>query len=220
MRKAVLITGASGGLGDALVRTFDDSMYFLILHCNKNQITKYPQTDYLDYKGDLRHEKTVFDISRMVKLLDVDIIINNAGVYENKDIVEMTPDRIQEMVSINLIAPMLLIQNGIKFFEERKRGTIININSLAGKSGSHGESVYCASKHGLRGFSRSIQQEVYYTRILDVYLGAMKTNMTNNRADKELLIDPREVAETIKSMCEIDLHTSRITEIEIKRARY
>lgn len=220
MRKTVLITGASGGLGSALVKVFDITGNLLLLHYFKNKAIQTRNSDCILIQGDLQDEKTISDISEMAKKVDVDILINNAGVYGKKNLVKMEKDEIRKMVDINLVTPMILTQAIIPFFEEKQSGIIININSLAGKDGSQGEAVYCSTKHGLRGFSQSIQYEVSYTRIIDVYLGAMQTGMTDNRNDKEFLIEPLEVAEIIKAICNMNISTARLTEYELKRSRY
>jgi len=100
-------------------------------------------------------------------------------------------------------------------------GLIININSLAGKSGSNGESAYCASKHALRGFSSSIQFDAtkYGIRVIDVYLGAVQTDMTKGRKDQEKFILPEDVAKSIFNVSK-NYKSMRVTELNLNRSIY
>ena len=110
------------------------------------------------------HALDVSDIQATTVLIDtlneqgsIDILINNAGIlldstYENTPVEEL-----QRVIAVNLSAPMLLAQAVLKGMLARDRGHIVNISSLAGLGGyAHGES-YCATKHGLVGFTRALR---------------------------------------------------------------
>ena len=98
---------------------------------------------------------------------------------------------------------------------------IVNISSSAGKYPSDGECAYCASKHGLRGFARSFQFETnrHNIRIVDIYLGAMKTGMVKDRLDSEKFIQTSDAAELILQVSK-DYPSMRINEIDIGRRNY
>jgi len=124
------------------------------------------------------------------------------------------------MVETNLIAPMLLIKRVSWMFKLEWGGVIININSAAGKQPNPIESVYCASKHGLRGFTSSLQCGVSKNaQIIDVYLGAMKTDMTSGREDFNDFIDPSDAAQAIFALSE-NYKSLKIKEITIARKNY
>ena len=110
-----------------------------------------------------------------------------------------------------------MLQVVYKYFLEREKGRIININSVAGLYPSANESIYCASKFGLKGFSKSIQLEAVGTgiEVTDVYLGGVQTRMTQDRDNYDDLMRPEDIAE-----CIIDLANTKtfyVNEITLRR---
>ena len=197
--KTVLITGSNRGLGKALAEAFLEAGHKLIL-----------PTRFL--VGDLAKPETIFRIIGFCQEQNVDIIINNAALYEGHNFLDI--------MQVNFFVPRALILSLWDELKERK-GMIININSLAGKQGGPGEEMYAASKHALKGFSESKQFDATKDniRILDVFLGAMQTDMTKHRDNYKKLIDPKEVAETILQLIK-NRKTMRITELTINRRLY
>jgi short-subunit dehydrogenase len=221
--KTVLITGASRGLGRELATEFVQHNYNLILHCKASEMpmTASVGLGYEEIKGDIIAAQTLSRLAEVAKQQDIDILINNAGIYLNKALLT-TPDiDIRNVLEVNLIAPMLLTRRILPIFQKKKSGLVININSVAGKSWGKGETAYCASKFGLRGFSQCLQYEVEKDniRVIDVFLGAMKTDMTKNRSDFENLIDPGDAAQIIFGLCK-EYPSASITEIDIGRREY
>lgn len=217
--RTVLITGASRGLGFALTKVFLAGGYHLIL--NSKDIGP-PMNDNIDVvKGDLKLDKTISELTKTAREKNVDILINNAAIYQNKQFDNMTNKDYRDVMEVNLAAPIRLTKAIWPIFIFKNSGLIININSVAGKHGSSGESAYSASKFGLRGFSQSLQQEAhkYNIRITDVFLGAMKTGMTAHRHDHDNLIEPDEVAQIVYGLCK-SYKTLNVSEIEIKRTNY
>ena len=230
-RKTVMITGSSKGLGRALAVQFASQKYDVILHGRnepdlnslKNSLTQdkiYPLICDI-VKGDLASEKTIDELYALAERRDIDILINNAAIYCKKKFSEMIAKEIKRMIEVNLIAPIILTNKIYPIFKKKQTGLIININSIAGKKANHLESVYCATKYGLRGFSGSFQSEVNRNnvRLIDVYIGAMKTAITKERVDHDELIEPHEVASAIFNICK-NHESLRITEIDILRKRY
>lgn len=222
--KTVLITGASRGLGQALMAQFVVEGYRLILNSKTNideMNTLGKRYDVKFVKGDLNNIKTISKLTELAKERDLDILINNAGIYQSKPFADLIASDIWEVLDINLVAPMLLTRSIWPIFQKKKSGLVININSLAGKTGADGETVYCASKFGLAGFSKALQFDAvrYGIRVIDVFIGGMKTDMTKDRKDSDKFIDIYDVASTIVNLCE-ELPTARITEIEICRRNY
>jgi len=234
--KKVLITGASRGLGKELAYVFANNDYDLILHSKSTVLPVVYRSFRFDRQntpihfdrlyGDLYLFKTVKDLIKIAKGGNISVFVNNAAIYLNDSISNITSEKCREILEVNLIAPILLIKGIWEIFKEKKEGIIININSTAGKSGSFGESLYSASKHGLAGFLKCLQFEAsaYNIQIFDVYLGAMKTEMTQHREDAEKLMRPYEVAKCIYSSCLSDdivaCGTTKISEIVINRRVY
>lgn len=226
--KTVLITGSSKGLGAALAVAFSKHQYAVILHGrNANDVSgirrlleKKGSTVYTVI-GDLLEDKTIDEIVDCSIMNRVDIVVNNAGMYLNKSFSDMSMSEFKSIVDVNLIAPVAITHRIFNWFKKNKRGIIVNINSIAGKKGSDGEAAYCASKFGLRGFSESIQFEAtrHGIRIFDVYLGAMKTEMTDNREGSELFMDTSEVSDIIVGLTK-EFSSLRVNEISLSRIKY
>jgi 3-hydroxybutyrate dehydrogenase len=102
---------------------------------------------------------------------------------------------------VNLVAPIILMKDIYACFKDRKSGTIVSVNSLAGLSANFNEAVYCAAKHGLSGFVKSLQIDAGRSNvtILDYYPGAIQTRITRKREGYEGFIKPEDVAELIVS---------------------
>ena len=225
--KTVLITGSSKGLGRNLASIFAQNKYNIILH-GRDQPNMAEVADEVLKRGvvcdavlgDLSSDKTIDNLYEVAKKRELDILINNAGMYVHKPFSEMSAKELQRIIEVNLIAPALLTMRIYPIMKERKSGTIINISSMAATVANELEAAYCASKHGLRGFTRSFQYEAkrYGVRMISVYLGAMRTAMTAYREDHAQLIDPFEAAREIFSTCK-DYESLIIEEIGIRRKR-
>jgi len=216
--RTVMITGASGGLGVPLASEFGARGYDLVLHHNKYEL---PCADSLfTVRGDLKSSDTIWELAEFVFRDGLDVLVNNAGIYAAGQFDSLSSSEIRDVIEVNLIAPMLLTRLVWKALKQNS-GIVVNINSLAGLNGSNGETAYCASKHGLAGFSKALQFDGTRdgVRVLDVFVGAMKTAMTAYRAGQENFIDPVDVARTIVSLCD-NRNSLRITEITLNRRNY
>ena len=152
---------------------------------------------------------------------DINCLINNAAVYSNTEFINLSDREISDMININLTAPIILT----KYFysnlvKQNKFGILINVNSLAGKYPNYQESIYCASKYGLAGFgsSLSINQKVSNIRVIDCYVGAMKTNITKEREGFENFMDTDEVADFIFNLL-LDTNKYNISSFEIRNIK-
>ena len=148
----------------------------------------------------------------------LDVLIHCAGIYKLKPFAGQPEYDFKKMIDVNLLAPIRITHALWPTFERQCSGLIVFINSLAGKQGADGETAYSASKHGLAGFARSLQFDAARigVRVLSVFLGAMKTDMTRHRPDWDKLIDPQEAARAIVGLCE-EYSTLGIREVEIGR---
>ena len=204
--KTVMITGAGRGLGKCLADTFGQHGYNLVLHCGRED-------------GDLKDYSTILKLAELAEIKSLDLLINNAGVYVNKPLLDTSCNEFREVIETNLLASIFLTRAIWPVFQEKKSGTVIFINSVAGKCGSSGELAYCASKFGLKGFADSLQFDGIRdnVRVISVFLGAMKTDMTKNkREDSNCNIDPYEVALIILDLCK-NYKGAKATEITINK---
>ena len=196
----ILITGCSSGLGQALFnKVWEDD--------NLNPFGHYRTEDGDPHAliGDITDSDFPEKLDNHIRKNKIDCFINNAGVYEG------------DIIDTNLGSQIRMLQVVYKYFLEKEKGRIININSVAGLYPSANESIYCASKFGLKGFSKSIQLEAVGTgiEVTDVYLGGVRTRMTEDRDNYEDLMRPEDIAE-----CIIDLANTKtfyVNEITLRR---
>jgi len=112
----------------------------------------------------------------------VDVLVNNAGVVSGGRLDEIPGDDIGRMVGVNIWAPIRLAQLVLPHMREAKRGTIVNVSSVAGRMGLPYYATYCASKYAMRGFSEALRREVARdgVHVVAVYPGPTATDLMEN----------------------------------------
>jgi 3-oxoacyl-[acyl-carrier protein] reductase len=184
--KRVLITGAAGGIGKELSKSFLEVGASIILS-GTNIKRLESLKDYLNqecevFKCDLTN---IDDINDLLNYLDgsggVDVLINNAGKTEDNLLMRMTDEQWEDIMLINLTSVMRLTRGIIRGMIKKRWGRIINITSIVALTGNPGQSNYVASKSGLIGFSKSLASEVASRGITVncIAPGFIKTNMTD-----------------------------------------
>jgi len=132
----------------------------------------------------------------------IDVFVNSAGAFDIKDFAEMEPRTWQRMIDVNLTGPFHAIHESLDAIKEGERPIIINVNSLAGKQGFPGNTAYCASKYGLRGFSDALRLDLADAgvRVSNVYAGPTDTSLWNDVPgdwDRSKMNRPEDVAEVV-----------------------
>ena len=184
--KRVLITGAAGGIGKELSKSFLELGANIILsgtNINRLQSLKDDLNQKCEvYECDL---KNVEEINNLLNFLDgsggVDVLINNAGKTEDNLLMRMSDEQWEDIMLINLTSVMRLTRGIIRGMIKKRWGRIINITSIVALTGNPGQSNYVASKSGLIGFSKSLASEVASRGITVncIAPGFIKTNMTD-----------------------------------------
>ena len=196
--KKILITGATGGIGNSLVEKFN-SLGSLILATGTNEEKlnnlkkRYPKITIERFKLD-EHEKieNFIEIANK-KLNGLDVLINNAGITLDNISIRMTEENWKRVLDINLTSTFLMCKHSIKKMLKNKYGKIINITSIVGHTGNLGQANYAASKAGIIAFSKSLAIE-YAKKKININCvspGFIKTEMTEkiNEDYKKLLIN-------------------------------
>ena len=189
--KNILITGASGGIGNELVRKFvslGGNVLGSGTKAEKLDLLKkrYPniKVKRFDMAEHQRVEEFIDNVS--LELGGLDILINNAGTNMDNLSLRMKDDEWKKVIDINLTSTFLLSKYAIKKMLKNKYGRIVNITSVVGHTGNSGQSNYAASKAGIVGMSKSLAIEYAKKNITVncVSPGFIVSDMTMNIADK------------------------------------
>ena len=221
--KRVLITGAGRGLGLALANVFARNGFELYLHYNRTKPILESNKRYFPICGGLDCPSVIQKIIDIIQIKKIDIVIFNAGVYQNEELQNTTLGELSHILQINTLSVMEITQKVIGYFQQKNNGIIVNINSLSALQGGKNEAIYAASKSALKGFFQALQFEVSgKVRIIDVFLGSMQTDMARGKPDFDKFITPeaaaRVIAYNVLSLIHFD--TMRIPELKIQRNNY
>ena len=189
--KNILITGASGGIGNALVKKFVSLGGNVLGTGTKSEKLdlikkKYPsiKVKRFDMSEHSRIEEFIDNVT--LELGGLDILVNNAGTNLDNLSLRMKDEEWKKVIDINLTATFLLSKHAIKTMLKNKFGRIVNITSVVGHTGNVGQSNYAASKAGIIGMSKSLAIEYAKKNITIncVSPGFIVSDMTMNIAEK------------------------------------
>jgi short-subunit dehydrogenase len=156
----VLVTGATGGIGHAIARAFAARGARLTL-TGRNVEALAALADELGARTlrcDLSDRAAVDEL--IAGLTDVDVLVANAGIPATGHITEFSPDQIDQMLDVNLRAPIMIARALAPGMIERRRGHMVFVSSLSGKAAAVQSSLYAATKFGLRGFALGIREDL------------------------------------------------------------
>jgi NAD(P)-dependent dehydrogenase (short-subunit alcohol dehydrogenase family) len=163
VRKVVIITGASSGVGAAAARAFAKSGATVVLAARSTaKLQKLAQAlDGLAVRTDVRRVDDLRAlVAKTVKAYGrIDVLVNNAAANARGAFDTLDPGAIATVIDTNLKAPMLLTRFALPHLRKSK-GVVVNVASIAGHVPLPGEAPYCASKWGLRGFTFAVNQEL------------------------------------------------------------
>jgi NAD(P)-dependent dehydrogenase (short-subunit alcohol dehydrogenase family) len=202
--KRYLITGASRGIGRAIAEKLAAADVTLLLHGRDTvaladvcKSLKPNCANVIRLIHDLAISSGVSDLIAEVGKDPLDLLVNNAGIAIVKPFVEITSVEWQQTVGVNITAPFLLTQH---FAPRMPPGSsVVNILSIAAKTGYPNWSAYCMSKFALDGFSQSVREELRdrKIRVINVYPAATDTDIWNKvegEWPRTKMISPAEVA--------------------------
>ncbi len=195
--KKVLLTGGARGIGYAIRQKLEQEGYSVTA----------PVREELD----LSSAGSIEEYIRRNADIPFDVIINNAGCNDIHLIEDITDDEIENMMNVNLIAPIKLIRGFAAGMKERKYGRIVNIGSIWAVVSKGGRCVYSATKNGIHGVTNTLAVELapYNILVNTVCPGFTLTELTrkNNtpaqiaEIEKEIpmgrMAQPKEIAEVV-----------------------
>ena len=202
--KVVIITGGTSGIGFASAKLFLENNAKVII-IGRDQVKGEAATIALRAVGD-SVEFIRCDLSKVSecqnivkKIIDnyhkVDVLINNAGLYYEKAIMDMSEADFDEMMNINIKAAYFMAKEVAIQMKKQQSGAIVNISSDAGINGNFLCTAYCASKGALTVFSKALALELapYHIRVNCVCPGDIDTPLTQNQfsgvADKDKALE-------------------------------
>ncbi len=166
--KMVLLTGASGGLGEQLAYECAKQQAGLILVARREEVLKqvantcqqWTNQPVYYYACDLSNAAEVELLLEKIQAIDVDVVINNAGRGYLKQASDLSKEEIEEMLQLNLYTLIQITQQYLPKFIRKKSGMFVQIASQAGKTATPKTSVYSASKFGVLGYSNALRLEL------------------------------------------------------------
>ena len=184
--KKVLITGATGGIGGAIVERFYElGANIFAIGTNEEKLklikTNFPNINILKFNISQHSKIEEFVEKATDTLKGLDILINNAGINVDTLSLRMRHEEWQKVIDINLTSTFYLCKYSLKKMLKNKYGRIINITSIVGHTGNLGQTNYSASKAGIIAMSKSLALE-YAKKNINVNCvspGFIKTNMTD-----------------------------------------
>jgi short-subunit dehydrogenase len=163
----VLLTGASGGIGNAIARALHQRGASLAItgrRVDALETLKAELGDRVDVLlADLCKQEDVEGLP--ARAGTVDVLVANAGLPGSGDLASFSPEQIDRAIDVNLRAPMQLTRALLPGMIERRSGHVVFVSSLAGKVPAAGSTVYSATKFGLRGFGDSLHDELHGTGV-------------------------------------------------------
>jgi 3-oxoacyl-[acyl-carrier protein] reductase len=195
--KKIIITGATGGIGNSLVKKFTElGAKILATGTNQNKLDELKNNfKNIKIKSFKLNEHTKIEdfINYCYSELDgLDILVNNAGVTEDNLSIRLSEESWKKVIDINLTSTFLMCKHALKKMLKNKYGKIINITSIVAHTGNLGQANYAASKAGIIGFSKSLAIE-YAKKNININCispGFIRTEMTDqiNEDFKKILI--------------------------------
>jgi len=191
--KTALVTGASGGIGEAVAKSLHGQGATVVLHGTRAEKLEALSAELGDRSyvvtANLGGREAVAGVidAASEKAGPVSILVNNAGITRDNLAMRMKDEEWDQVLEVNLTASMILCRAALRNMMKARHGRIISISSIVGVTGNPGQTNYAASKAGMIGYSKSLAQEVA-SRGVTVNIvapGFIETPMTDALSDAQ-----------------------------------
>lgn len=230
--KVALITGASAGIGQACARALAGEGARLVLTARRaerlEQLAAEARqlgADALFVAGDAREEETArLCVERAVDEFGrLDILINNAGVGNYKELVDTSAEEYDEMMDSNVRSTFLFTRHAVPVMIGQRGGLVLMISSMAGVYGFPGEAVYCATKFAQVGFAQALDKELrpHGIKVGAICPGGVKTEFavgkgrTEEGVEESEMLEAEDVARAVLFAC-TQPPGSRIIQVQMR----
>lgn len=205
--KKVLVTGATGSIGEAIVRYFADNGYFVYIHYNSKEQKAKELLQTIQNGEIIKFDATNKDeVKSSLHGIEVDVLVNNLGIIKDALFFFMQDDDWESVLHTNLNSLYYVTKEILPFMMANKRGSIVNISSISGLVGNIGQVNYSTTKGGIFSFTKALCLEVgrYNIRVNSVAPGIIESEMTKemdksakNQIPCRRFGTPEEVAEVV-----------------------
>ena len=230
--KVALITGASAGIGRASAPALAQAGAHLILTARRQNrleelaiVAQQSGVQAVCVTGDAAVEETAQRcLAAAIQAFGrLDILINNVGVGNYKNLVDTSAAEFDEMIAANVRSTFLFTRHAVPVMIKQASGTILMISSMAGKYGFAGEAVYCASKFAQVGFAQALDKELrpHGIKVGVICPGGTKTEFALGKGRTEQgvaasgMLEPEDVASAVLLAC-TQSPKSRIIEVQMR----
>ncbi len=230
--KVALITGASAGIGQACARALAGEGANLVVTARRKQrLTQLKKEieatggQAVVVVGDARNETTAKTAVKaaLKAFVRIDILINNTGVGNYKNLVDTEATDYDEMMDSNVRSTFLFTRHTVPVMLKQKSGTILVISSMAGLYGFAGEAVYCATKFAQVGFAQALDRELRPSgiKVGAICPGGTKTEFalgkgrTAKSVAESSMLEAEDVAGVVLMAC-TQSAKSRIIEVQMR----
>lgn len=223
MKKTILITGGSDGVGKALAENLSDIYQVVILSKDKENTKNVAKEIGVDFVvADVTKPEEVKEAVEKVigKYQKIDVLVNNAGIWTQGPIEENEDSVIKSILDVNTYGTILMTKYVVPHMKKEKVGKIINVISQAGLYGKAERSIYNTSKWAITGFTKSIEMELskFGISVNGFYPGAIKTDIfkkTGNDRNMDDYIEKEDVVRVLRFILETKSNLN-LPEIGIK----
>lgn len=188
MNKLIVVTGGTKGIGKAILEKFAGQQFDLVT-CSRNQKDldelqnnfnqKYPDISFQSLKADLSQKQQAQDFVEYIRKMDrdVDVLVNNAGIFIPGAIHQEEEGKLEQMINTNLYSAYHIIRGLIEPMKSRKQGHIFNMCSTASIIPYVNGGSYCISKFALLGLSKVLREEMknFNVKVTAILPGATLT---------------------------------------------
>lgn len=197
MKKIAIVTGGSRGIGKAIVETLARKGIQVIANYNQSEekakqlkVELEKENIFIDiYKADVSKREEIKEMIQYViqKYGKIDVLINNAGISQEKLFQDITDEDWDNVMKVNLYSAFCTTQETIKYMIKQKNGCIINISSIYGINGGACAVAYSATKAGMDGMTKALAKEIGPSniRVNSIAPGCMNTDMNIYLTEEE-----------------------------------
>lgn len=195
--KVIIVTGGSRGIGAAIVRILANEGHQVVLNYNQSkelaenikQELKQEGKEIDIFKADVSKREEVKELIKFVieKYRKIDVLINNAGIAQEKLFTQITDEDWNTMIQMNLNSVFYCTQEVVPYMITNQKGSIINISSIWGVTGGSCEVHYSVAKAGIDGMTKALAKELGPSniRVNSIAPGAINTDMNKNVTQEE-----------------------------------